>query len=162
MARIDQKKVQQLIKELRGVAVPNHQSKIWELKKDLTQEKLIGLERLLVKEYKKTRKKEHWSKELKEVLNNLYPGLHPCCFLRNIREIKMIFLGEKLMESGFELLESISKLLNNKNWKTKLNWAEKLAEIANKEVEEARQLRTKETIDLLFNNPKEFFRDDQK
>ncbi len=59
MTRIDKNRVQQLEKELKGLVVPNHQYKKWELKEDLTKEQLIALENLLVKEYKKTRKEEH-------------------------------------------------------------------------------------------------------
>jgi hypothetical protein len=37
--------------------------------------------------------------------------------------------------------------------------AEKLTQLAEKEVEEAEHLRIKEATNLLFNNPKEFFKD---
>ena len=90
MVRTDKNRVQQLEKELKGLAVPNHQYKYWKLKENLTKEQLINLERLLVKESRKTRKGEYkWSKEIKEIkgaLSSLYPWLHPCCSLRNIRE----------------------------------------------------------------------------
>jgi len=59
MVRIDKNRVQQLEKELKDLAVPNHQYKIWVLKEDLTKEQLIALEKLLVKEHKKTRREEH-------------------------------------------------------------------------------------------------------
>jgi len=59
MTRIDKNKVQQLEKELKGLVVPNHQYKKWELKEDLTKEQLITLENLLVKESRKTRREEH-------------------------------------------------------------------------------------------------------
>jgi len=59
MTRIDKNRVQQLEKELKGLVVPNHQYKKWELKEDLTKEQLISLENLLVKESRKTRREEH-------------------------------------------------------------------------------------------------------
>jgi len=59
MTRIDKNKVQQLEKELKGLVIPNHQYKKWELKEDLTKEQLITLENLLVKESRKTRGEEH-------------------------------------------------------------------------------------------------------
>jgi hypothetical protein len=37
--------------------------------------------------------------------------------------------------------------------------AEKLTQLAEKEVEEAEHLRIKEATNLLFNNPEEFFKD---
>ena len=66
MTRIDKNRVQQLTKELRGIAVPNHQYKKWELKEELTKEQLTFLEKLLIKESRKT-KAEH-SKEIKKAL----------------------------------------------------------------------------------------------
>jgi hypothetical protein len=59
MTKIDKNRVQQLEKELRDLAIPNHQYKKWELKENLTKEQLISLENLLVKESKKTRREEH-------------------------------------------------------------------------------------------------------
>jgi hypothetical protein len=59
MVRIDKNRVQQLEKELKGLVVPNHQYKKWELKENLDKEQLTSLEKLLTKEYKKTRKEEH-------------------------------------------------------------------------------------------------------
>lgn len=50
MTRIDKNRVQQLEKELRGMAIPNHQHKYWKLKDNLIKEQLISLERLLIKE----------------------------------------------------------------------------------------------------------------
>jgi len=45
MVRIDKNRVQQLEKELKGLVVPNHQYKKWEIKESLTKEQLISLER---------------------------------------------------------------------------------------------------------------------
>jgi len=56
MVRIDKNRVQQLEKELKGLVVPNHQYKKWEIKESLTKEQLISLERLLEKEFKKIKK----------------------------------------------------------------------------------------------------------
>lgn len=116
MTRIDKNKVQQLEKELKGLVVPNHQYKKWELKEDLTKEQLITLENLLVKEYKKTRREEHkWSKEIKHVLNSLYPGLHACCFLRSVRE-KIEEIHQKSLSSlnNQQLAKYLSRELTNK------------------------------------------------
>ncbi len=143
MTRIDKNRVQQLEKELKGLVVPNHQYKKWELKEDLTKEQLISLENLLVKESRKTRREEHkWSKEIKHVLNSLYPGLHACCFLRSVRE--------KMLEE------------NENTWQGKIKKATRLTKLAEKEVREAEQLRIKEATNLLFNNPQEFFKHDRK
>ena len=151
MVRIDKNRVQQLEKELRGVAVPNHQYKYWKLKENLTKEQLISLERLLVKESRKTRKGEYkWNKEIKEALHSLYPWLHPCCFLRNVREA----LGNN---DYYRQIEQIEKA--EVTWQEKIEKAKKLTQLAEKEVKEAGQLRIKEATNLLFNNPKEFFKD---
>lgn len=139
MKRMDKNRVQELIKELKGIAVPNHQYKIWVLKENLTREQLIALEKLLMKEHKKTRREEHnWSKELKEALRSLYPWLHPCCLLRNVK----VRIGE-----------------SETTWQAKIKKAEQLTKMVEKEVKEAEQLRVKEATNLLFNNPKEFFKD---
>ncbi|CAG8828208.1 35000_t:CDS:2, partial [Gigaspora margarita] len=53
MVRIDKNRVQQLEKELKDIAVPNHQYK---------KEQLTSLENLLVKESRKTRREEHKEK----------------------------------------------------------------------------------------------------
>ena len=143
MVRTDKNRVQQLEKELKGLVVPNHQYKKWEIKESLTKEQLISLERLLEKEFKKTRKEEHsWSKEIKRALHTLYPGLHACCLLRSVRE--------KLLEE------------NENTWQGKIKKATKLTKLAEKEVKEAEQLRIKEATNLLFNNPQEFFKHDRK
>jgi len=47
----------------------------------------------------------------------------------------------------------------NKDWKARLEQAEQLTKLVEKEVEEAEHLRIKEATNLLFNNPKEFFKD---
>lgn len=47
------------------------------------------------------------------------------------------------------------------NWQGKLEKAQQLTKIAEKEVKEAEQLRVKEATNLLFNNPREFFRNDK-
>jgi len=49
MTRIDKNRVQQLEKELKGLVVPNHQYKKWELKEDLTKEQLKQLEEVMKK-----------------------------------------------------------------------------------------------------------------
>ena len=148
MARIDKNRVQQLTEELRGIAVPNHQHKYWKLKDNLTKKKLIDLERLLVKEHKKTKREEHdWSKELKKALHSLYPWLHPCCLLRNVREA--------LSDDNY--YQQINKA--EMTWQERMKRAEKLTQLAEKEVEEAEHLRIKEATNLLFNNPEEFFKD---
>jgi len=148
MARIDKNRVQELVKELRGIAVPNHQNKYWKLKEDLTKERLFSLERLLMKESKETKREEHnWSKELKKALNSLYPWLHPCCLLRNLQEAL----------NNNDYYQQIEKA--EMTWQEKMQRAEKLTQLAEKEVEEAEQLRIKEATNLLFNNPEEFFKD---
>lgn len=140
---MNKNKVQQLAKELKGLIVPNHQYKKWELKENVTKEQLISLERVLEKEYKKTSEEEHdWSQEIKQVLNSLCPGLHACCLLRCVRE--------KLLEE------------NENTWQGKIKKATKLTKLAEKEVREAEQLRIKEATNLLFNNPQEFFKHDRK
>ena len=50
----------------------------------------------------------------------------------------------------------------NKDWKVRLEQAEKLTKMVEKEVKEAEQLRVKEATNLLFNNPQKFFRDDKQ
>ena len=128
MVRIDKNRVQQLEKELKDLAVPNHQYKIWVLKEDLTKEQLIALEKLLVKEHKKTRREEHkWSKELKKALNSLYPWLHPCCLLRNVKvKIGMIEAQQKSPNNNqAELARYLNQTLDNQNKKKE----EKIAEI---------------------------------
>lgn len=47
----------------------------------------------------------------------------------------------------------------SKDWKARLEQAEQLTKLVEKEVEEAEHLRVKEATNLLFNNPKEFFKD---
>lgn len=151
MTRIDKNRVQQLVKELKGLAVPNHQHKVWELKDNLTQEQLINLENLLVKESRKTRKGEYkWNKEIKEALYSLYPWLHPCCFLRNVREAL----------NNDNYYQQIEKAKTT--WQEKMKRAEKLTQLAEKEIKEAEQLRIKEATNLLFNNPQNFFKDDRQ
>jgi hypothetical protein len=148
MARIDKNRVQQLIKELKDIAVPNHQYKYWKLKENLTQEKLINLENLLVKESRKTRKGDYkWNKEIKEALRSLYPWLHPCCFLRNVREA--------LNSNNYYQQTEKTEI----TWQEKIERAKKLTQLAEKEVEEAEHLRIREATSLLFNNPQEFFKD---
>ena len=139
MTKADKNRVQELTKELRGLIIPNHQYKKWELKENLTKEQLINLEKLLVKEIRKTRTGH--SKEIKKALFTLYPILHPCCLLREVRGR----IGERAI-----------------TWQEKLKKAEYLTKLVEKEVEEAEQLRTKEAISLLFNNPQKFFKDDRK
>ena len=95
-----------------------------------------------MKEHKKTRREEHnWSKELKETLHSLYPWLHPCCLLRNVK----VRIGE-----------------SETTWQAKIKKAEQLTKLVEKEVKEAEQLRVKEATNLLFNNPQKFFRDDKQ
>ena len=50
----------------------------------------------------------------------------------------------------------------NKDWKARLEQAKHLTKMVETEVEEAEQLRIKEATNLLFNNPKEFFKNDRK
>jgi len=151
MVRTDKNRVQQLEKDLKGLAVPNNQYKYWKLKENLTKEQLISLERLLVKESRKTRKGEYkWSKEIKGALSSLYPWLHPCCFLRNIREALDNDNYYQQIEQG------------ERTWQEKIKRAEKLTQLAEKEVKEAEELRVKEATSLLFNNPKEFFKNGRK
>lgn len=50
----------------------------------------------------------------------------------------------------------------NKDWKARLEQAEKLTKMVEKEVKEAEQLRVKEATSLLFNNPKKFFKNERK
>jgi len=129
MVRIDKNRVQQLEKELKGLVVPNHQYKKWEIKESLTKEQLISLERLLEKEFKKTRKEEHsWSKEIKRALHTLYPGLHACCLLRSVRE-KIEEIQQKTLSSSsnHQLAKYLSQELNNKQ----KNKEEKIEEIVN-------------------------------
>jgi hypothetical protein len=45
-----------------------------------------------------------------------------------------------------------------KTWQESVDRAEKLAELAEKELKEADKLRIKEATELLFNNPKELFK----
>ena len=59
MTRTNKNRVQQLEKALKGLVVPNHQYKKWEIKENLTKEQLTSLEKLLESEYKKTRKEEY-------------------------------------------------------------------------------------------------------
>ena len=140
MARIDKNRVQQLTKELRGLATPNHQNKYWKVKDNLTKEQLINLESLLAKESRKTRKGEHkWSKEIKEALFSLYPWLHPCCFLRNVREAlnndnyyqqidkAEVTWQEKLNNSNNQL--ELEKYLNQTLSNQKKKREEKIADI---------------------------------
>ena len=123
---MDKNKLQQLEKELKNLVIPNHQYRKWELKENLTKEQLISLEKLLIKEHKKTKKEEHnWSQEIKKVLNSLYPGLHACCFLRYIRE-KIEEINLKTL-SNQQLVKYLSKELNNQQ-KSK---EEKIGEIVN-------------------------------
>jgi hypothetical protein len=111
MTRIDKNRVQELVKELRGIAVPNHQYKKWELKEDLTKEQLISLEKLLIKENRKT-KAEH-SKEIKKALFTLYPIMHPCCLLREVRG-RMEKIQQKTPDNNqLELVKHLNQTLSN-------------------------------------------------
>jgi len=148
---INKNRVQQLEKELKDLAIPNHQYKYWKLKDNLTKEQLINLEKVLIKESKRIRKGEYkWSKEIEETLFALYPWLHPCCLLRNVREA----LNK---DNYYPLIEQAEI-----TWQEKIKRAEKLTQLAEKEVREAEQLRIKEATNLLFNNPQKFFRDDKR
>lgn len=127
MTRIDKNKLQQLEKELKGLVIPNHQYKKWEVKESLTKEQLISLERLLTKEYKKTRREEHnWSKEIKRALQTLYPGLHACCFLRCVRE-KIWEIQQQTPNNQLELAKYLSQALSNQ----KKSKEEKTEEVIN-------------------------------
>ena len=125
MVRIDKNRVEQLTKELKGIAAPNHQYKKWELK-DLTREQLIALEKLLEKEYRKTRKEEHnWSKELKKALFSLYPIIHPCCLLRCIREKLELTNLKSPDDQQLVLAKYLSRELSNQQ-KSKEEKAERI------------------------------------
>jgi hypothetical protein len=52
--------------------------------------------------------------------------------------------------------QELSKPANT--WQEKIDKAEKLTELAEKEIQESDQLRIKEVTELLFKNPKEFFK----
>ena len=123
MARIDKNRVQQLEIELKGIAVPNHQYKKWELKEDLTKEQLISLERLLEKESRKT--KAGHSKEIKKALFALYPILHPCCLSREVRGRIAIIHQETPNKQ--QLVNYLSQTLSNQ----KKSKEEKAEEVIN-------------------------------
>lgn len=127
MVRIDKNRVQQLEKDLKDIAVPNHQYKVWELKENLTKEQLINLEKLLMKEHKKTKREEHnWSKELKKALHSLYPWLHPCCLLRNVK-VRIGEIQQNTPNNQLELAKYLSQALSNQ----KKSREEKVEEVIN-------------------------------
>jgi hypothetical protein len=96
------------------------------LKDNLTQEQLINLEKLLVKEI---RKRTGHSKEIKKALFILYPIMHPCCLLREVRgRIKPKAIEERETPNNqLELAKYISQELSNQH-KSK---EEKTQEIVN-------------------------------
>lgn len=176
MARIDKNRVQQLEKELKGIAVPNHQYKKWELKEDLTKEQLINLERLLEKESRKT--KAGHSKEIKKALFTLYPILHPCCLLREVRgRIAIIhqggtpdkqqlvnYLSQTLSNQKKSKEEKTEALINfclnflnqgvKEDWKQKKHKAQILLTLAENEWKGAKKEIFKEVVGKEINNMK--------
>ena len=172
MVRIDKNRVQQLEKELKGLVVPNHQYKKWELKENLDKEQLTSLEKLLTKEYKKTRKEEHnWSKEIKRALHSLYPGLHACCFLRCVREkieknhlitinnqqLELVkYLSQELINKQKNKEEKVEGIVNfcldylnqdiKENWRKKKNRTQMLLTLAENEWKNTKKEAFKEII----------------
>jgi len=171
MTRTNKNRVQQLEKALKGLVVPNHQYKKWEIKENLTKEQLTSLEKLLESEYKKTRKEEYsWSKEIKKALHSLYPGLHACCFLRCVREKTEKFhliinnqqlelakyLSQELIDKQKNKEEKIEGIVNfcldylnqdiKENWRKKKNRTQMLLTLAENEWKNTKKEAFKEII----------------